>query len=142
VRSQSKNLMPESSPADTRPIELVTDNGFSILRLWEINREALPSSGAYDFLVRNPRSLERLIMVEILDELVVDIELRTRRRILPGSAYWICCAERHLAIYLWENNGYPPGDRLCVDRLDAEDVMSAIRWGRADGKSSGTDFSL
>jgi hypothetical protein len=134
--------MPESSPAGTQPIELVTDNGFSILRLWEINREALPSIGEYDFLVRNPQSLERQIMVEILDELVADIEQRTRRRVQSGSTYWICCAERHLAIYLWENDGYPPGDRLCVNCLDAEDVMSAIRWGRADGKGSGTDFSL
>jgi hypothetical protein len=131
VRNQSENLMPESSPADTRPIELVTENGFSIVRLSEINREALPSTGRYNFLVRNPPNLEREITVEIADELVVEIELKTRRRVLPGSTYWICCAERHLATYLWENDDYPPGDRLCVNQLDPEDVMSAIRWGKS-----------
>jgi hypothetical protein len=128
VRSQSESLMPESSLANARPIELVTENGFSILRLWEINREALPSAGKYNFMVRDTQSQEREITVEIADELVVQIELKSRRRILSGSTYWICCAERHLTNYLWENDDYPPGDRLCVDQLDPEDVMSAIRW--------------
>jgi len=129
VSSQSESLMPESSLADARPIELVTENGFSILRLWEISREALLSAGRYTFMVRNTQSSEREITVEIADALVVEIELKTRGRILTGSTYWICCAERHLATYLWESDGYPPGDRLCVERLDPEDVMSAIRWG-------------
>jgi len=131
VRNQSENLMPESSPADTRPIELVTENGFSIVRLWEINREALTSAGRYTFMVHNPQSLEREITVEIADKLALEIELKTTGRVLPGSTYWICCAERHLATYLWESNDYPPGDRLCVDRLDPDDVMSAIRWGKS-----------
>ncbi len=129
MRSQSENLMPESSAADARPTELVTQNGFSIVRLWEINREALPSAGRYNFMVRNPQCLEREITIEIVDKLVLEIELKTRGRVLPGSTYWICCAERHLATYLWESNDYPSGDRLSVDLLDPEDAMSAIRWG-------------
>lgn len=90
-----------------------------------------PQAGSYQFIVRNPQSLEREITVEIADDLVVQIELRTRGRVMPGSTYWICCAERHLANYLWESDDYPPGDRLCVSQLDPEDVMSAIRWGSA-----------
>ena len=129
MRNQSEILEPESSPANTRPIELLTENGFSILRLWEINRESLPLAGRYNFLVRLPPNLEREITVEIADELAVEIELKTTGRVLPGSTYWICCAERHLATYLWESDDYPLGDRLCVSRLNPEDVMSAIRWG-------------
>ena len=129
MRNQSENLMPESSPAVTRPIELVTENGFSIVRLWEINREALPSAGSYNFMVSNPQCLEREITVEIADKLFLEIELKTRGCVLPGSTYWICCAERHLSTYLWESDDYPPGDRLCVDLLNPEDLMSAIRWG-------------
>jgi hypothetical protein len=123
--------MPESSPADTRPIELLTDNGFSIWRLWEINREMRPAAGKYHFLVRNPRSVERDVLVEVADGLFVIIDLKTERRIRLGSTYWICCAERHLSSYLWENDEYPPGDKLDVDALDPEDVITAIRWGRA-----------
>ena len=80
-------------------------------------------------MVRHPQSLEREIIVEIADKLVLEIELKTRGRVLPGNTYWICCAERHLATYLWENDDCPSGDKLCVDRLDPADVMSAIRWG-------------
>ena len=72
--------MPESSPANARPIELVTESGFSILRLWEINREPLPLTGRYNFLVRNPPNTEREITVEIADELVVEIELDGAQR--------------------------------------------------------------
>lgn len=129
MRNQSEILEPESSPANTRPIELLTENGFSILRWWEINRESLPLAGRYNFMVRNPPNPEREITVEIADELAVEIELETTGRVLPGSTYWICCAERHLATYLWESDDYPLGDRLCVSQLNPEDVMSAIRWG-------------
>ena len=131
MRSRSENLMPESSPADTRPIELWTDNGFSIWRRWEINREPLPATGEYSFLVRDPQNLERDVLVKIADELIVIIDLKTEGRIRSASTFWICCAERHLSIYLWENDDYPPGDHLNVARLDPEDVMTAIRWGRA-----------
>ena len=128
MRSRSENLMPESSPADTRPIELWTDNGFSIWRRWEINREPLPATGEYSFLVRDPQNLERDVLVKIADELIVIIDLKTEGRIRSASTFWICCAERHLSIYLWENDAYPPGDRLSVNQLSPEDVMSAIRW--------------
>src|SRR5260370_33829376 len=108
--------MPENSPAVTRPIELVTENGFSIVRLWEINREALPSAGSYNFMVSNPQCLEREITVEIADKLFLEIELKPWGRVLPASSLWLCCAERHLATYLWECADYPTVDRLCVDR--------------------------
>jgi hypothetical protein len=121
--------MPDSSPANTRPIELVTENGFSILRPWEIDRVPPPSTGLYDFIVRNPWSLEREITVEITNDAVIQIEKQTMGRILLHSSFWICCAERHLATYVWENDDYPPGDRLRVKQLDPEDCLLAIRWG-------------
>jgi hypothetical protein len=128
VRNRRESL-PDSLPAVTRPIELLTENGFTILRLWEIDRDRPPTAGKYTFMVRNPSGLEREVMVEIANEIVVDVELKTMRRVRSESAYWMCCAERHLATYVWENDDCPPGDRLCVNRLIPEDVMSAIRWG-------------
>jgi hypothetical protein len=129
VRNQSERSIPESLPADTRPIEFVTENGFSVLRLWEIDRGLPPSEGHYRFLVVDPRDLKRQIEVEIAGDIAVQIALRTRGRILADSSYWICCAERHLATYLWENNDYPSDDRLRVSLLDPEDIIVAIRWG-------------
>jgi len=143
VNAQLQNSLPEGSPAETRPIELQTENGFAISRLWEINRVPPPSDGTYPFLVRSPQNLERIVAVEIADDAVVQIELQTRLRILLSSSFWICCAERHLATYVHENDDFPPGDRLRVEQLSAEECMSAIRWGTSwNTERSGTDFSL
>jgi hypothetical protein len=120
--------MPDSFAANASPIELVTENGFSILRSWEIGGLAPSIDGSYPFLVRNAQSVEREIIVEITDEIVVLIELSTRGRIRQGNTFWICCAERHLAIYVWEKDDYPPGDKLWVNQLDPDDLMTAIRW--------------
>ena len=88
-----------------------------------------PSDGTYAFNVRDPQSMERVVAVEIADDAVVQIELLTRLRILLSSSFWICCAERHLATYVYENDDYPPGDRLRVEQLSPEECMAAIRWG-------------
>jgi hypothetical protein len=143
MHARSEMSMAENLPANTRPIELVTENGFSILRPWEIGRVPPPMSGSYPFLVRNPQSLERVVVVKIADDAIMQIELQTRLRILLSSPFWICCAERHLATYVYENDDYPPGDRLRVEQLSAEECMSAIRWGTTwNAEGSGTDFSL
>jgi hypothetical protein len=126
--AQSQSPLPDSFTADVRPIEVVTENGFSILRLWEIDRVPPPWSGSYPFMVRNSQREEREITVEIADHLVAQIEISTRARIRPGDAFWICCAERHLAIYVWEKDDYPPGDKLWVRQLDPDDLITAIRW--------------
>ncbi len=142
MRQQSERNRSDPCEEETRPIELVTENGFSILRPWEIDGASPPQTTTYIFLVRDSQSREREIAVEIADELVLSIELRTNGRVLSGNAFWTCCAERHLATFLWETGDYPPVDRLRVNLLNPEDVMSAIRWGRADGERTGTDFSL
>ena len=132
MRQQSERNRPDPREEKTRPIELVTENGFSILRPWEIDGASPPQTTTYIFLVRDSQSREREIAVEIANELVLSIELRTNGRVLSASTFWTCCAERHLATCLWETDDYPPGDRLCVNRLNPEDVMMAIRWGKAE----------
>ncbi|HEY3024721.1 MAG TPA: hypothetical protein VGJ55_01070 [Pyrinomonadaceae bacterium] len=121
---------PELSPAKNRPIELQTENGFCILRSWEIDRLPPPIGGKYDFLVRNPHGLERAreIVVEVAGDAVAEIERYTRGRIVLCSSFWIYCAERHLAAYVWENEDYPPLGRLIVAELTVDDFDLAIRW--------------
>lgn len=128
VSAPGESPTAESLPATAPAIEFVTENGFSILRPWERDREPPPRGGKYHFLVRDPQNFEREIAVEIADKLVLQIELQTGGRIQLCSTFWICCAERRLANYLWEENGFPGGDRLCIDQLDPVDLMSAIHW--------------
>src|SRR5712664_2280959 len=121
---------PDPSPANRRPIELVTENGFCILRSWEIDRLPPPVEARYRFLVRNPHGLERAreIIVEVNDQVVAQIAKHTRDRIGPRNSFWIYCAERYLATYLWEHDDYAPDGRLTIDQLEPDDFGLAMRW--------------
>jgi hypothetical protein len=120
---------PEDAPALSQPIELLTENGFSIIRVDEINGATPSFFGEYRFLVRNPQDSELEVVVRISPDSVVEITWRSRCRISSASTYWICCAERHLADYLWENNHFPPAAELCVEPLTLCDLNLARRWG-------------
>ena len=125
--AQNRNPIPAECYAVQRSIEYLTENEFSIIRLSGLN--GIPeASGEYDFLVRDPHGYELEIKVEIDPSIVWEVTRRSRGRILRQSAYWLCCAERHLATYLWENEDYPPDARLRVDQLTLEDLDHARRW--------------
>ena len=132
MAAHSERLEPDDSPAGSRPIELVTENGFSILRPWEIDGTPLPAAGKYCFQVRKPNSpeRERQIAVELAENIIMEIERYSRGRIALSSSFWIACAERHLAAYLWKHDDYPPDGKLTIDRLTPEDFDQAGRWGR------------
>ncbi len=121
---------PDPSPAKRRPIELVTENGFCILRAWEIDRLPPPLEAQYRFLVRNPHGLERArdIIVDVSDQVAAQVAKHTRDRIGPRNSFWIYCAERHLATYVWEHDDYPPDGRLTVEQLEPDDFDVAMRW--------------
>ena len=129
MSAQTKQISPDDLAAPSRPIELLTENGYLIVRSWEITGIPVPTHGAYSFLVQREQDLEREIIVTIAAELFPDIFRQTRGRISNSCSFWICCAERHLANYLWEKDDYPAGDRLAVDYLDPDDVMSSVNWG-------------
>jgi hypothetical protein len=128
VRAHSEQLRPDEAPDTIRPIEFQTENGFSILRQWEIDQVPPPATGSYSFLVHNPESQPREIIVRIKDHLVIYIALRTRHRVLARCSFWPACAERHLADYLWENDDYPPDNQIEINCLDPTDIMSALHW--------------
>lgn len=128
MSAKSQSPIPDSITENTQPIELVTENEFSILRLCEIQGSQPPIAGRYDFVVRNPQTIERKVAVEIADAMVMQIELFTRGRVQQGNSFWMCCAERHLAIYILENDDYPENDKLRITRLDPDDLITAIRW--------------
>lgn len=114
------------------PIEFVTENGFAIVRPWEAGGSRAPSNGRCCFQVDAPGGEEREVFVEFADELCNETALRTRGRIQLSSPFWICCAERQLAKYLEEYDCFPHGNQLIVERLEAEEIILAMRWRKSD----------
>jgi hypothetical protein len=126
---KKEQLEVDGAAARCRPIELITENGYSIVRTGESDATRRAPEGRFVFMVGDPEGSEREITMEIDQHAVNEITLRSRGRISSESSYWICCAERHLAEYLWENDDYPPVGKFRVEQLTAEDVNLAIRWG-------------
>jgi hypothetical protein len=130
--SQSGNqLAAEYYAVENRPIEYLTENGFSIIRLCDIDDSIQAFGFVHRFLVRDPDGFEVEITVEIAENLAQDVYMRSRGRSTWDSSYWINCAERHLAEYLWENGDYPPDENLTVTELSLHDLNLARRWGKS-----------
>ena len=125
---KKENLEVDGAAECCRPIELIIENGFSIVRASELDGARPSIAGKYEFVVRDAQGNELEITVEIDGRVVIEVTLRSRGRISSQSSYWICCAERHLADYVWENDCCPSDERLRVGRLTAKDINLAIRW--------------
>ena len=126
VRNQI--LSTDSVADDPKPIEYQTENGFRIVRLCEINRSIVAAGLMHRFLVRDPDGFEVEITVEIIEAVADELVRRSRGRLSADSSYWVCCAERHLATYLWEAGDYPPDEKLIVDQPSLDDLNLVIRW--------------
>jgi len=120
----------DSVAQHSRPIEFQTDNGFSIVRVSDLNDSISPEGLVHQFVVRDPDGFELEVTVEVTATLGEALARRSRGQHLGAdSSYWICCAERHLAKYLWENEDYPPDGKLTVLEPLLEDLNLARRWG-------------
>jgi hypothetical protein len=113
----------------SRPIEFQTDNGFSLIRFSDINESISTKGLAHQFLVRDPDGFELEVTVEVTATLADALARRSRGHLGADSSYWICCAERHLADYLWKNGDYPPDGTITVHEPLLEDLNLARRWG-------------
>ena len=119
----------DSVAEQSRPIELQTDNGFSIIRFSDLNHSIGTAGFVHQFLVRDPDGFELEVTVEITATLANALARRGRGHLSEDSLYWICCAERHLAEYLRGNEDYPPNANLTVDEPLLTDLNLARRWG-------------
>jgi hypothetical protein len=125
-----KGAIPNTSVEPQRPIEFLTENGFSIIRLSDIDKSIKAVGATHEFLVRDPHGYELHITVRVSSDAIAEIGRRSWGRITNESSYWISLAERHLATYLWENDDYPPDAELEVDDLTLDDIDLARRWDR------------
>ena len=127
MRSMSwsrKQSRPDPLAQTTAPIKYLTENGFSIIRLSDIDPSVVNTPGECRFLVQD----EREIKVNLSQDLITRIRLRRRGALSDKSVFWLVCAESCLARYLWEENDYPPEDRLTVNELSPDELMLAIHW--------------
>jgi hypothetical protein len=127
VRNQETAALPCERDDSSSPIEFITENGYSIVRPWESGSFPNPAGGRYAFGVSDG-FIERDVTVEVSPRVVSEISLRSRGRIARSSSFWVCCAERHLANYVTEHADFPEDDKLIVEKLDCEDILSALRW--------------
>jgi hypothetical protein len=122
-------LMVDALTEPSRPTEFQTDNGFSLIRFSDLNH-SIPATGfVHQFVVRDPDGFELEVTVEITAMLASALARRSQGHLSNDSPYWICCAERHLAEYLWKNEDYPPDGKLTVDEPILTDLNLARRWG-------------
>jgi DNA-binding response OmpR family regulator len=131
---------PTSTPAATKPaedeegetpprslIEYVTMNGFSYVLASDMEDSPPIESGERRFVVKNPRGLEREIIVEIDPEAVGYVERMTSRSLSPESSFWTVQASNLLSTFLW-NEGKLPDGRLTLKDIDRDDLPVAERW--------------
>lgn len=130
MAAQRETVRPDAEASESRPIELITENGHSIVRLWELNDEPAPTDGSYPFVVRPLDGEPETVVVEIASEAIVEIELHTRGRILRWNSFWIFCAERHLAAHISQHDACPRDGKLRVQALTPTDLNLSIRWER------------
>jgi hypothetical protein len=117
-----------SSAKVSPPIEFVTENGFSIVRLSELKPATADSQSECHFVVRQPDSEESDVSVGFADRVVAQVQSQ-RHIVLPATSdFWLTLAEEHLATYVWNNNHVPAGGHLVVSQLSGHDLVLAARW--------------
>lgn len=127
-RNEETDAALRSADDSSNSIELITENGFSIVRPWETGNSPAPAGGKCRFRVSDASGIEREVTVETSNRVMAETSLLTHERIQSSSSFWICCAERQLANYLEEHDCFPGGDKLIVEILNPEEAMLAIRW--------------
>jgi hypothetical protein len=128
MRAENTQSRPDEFHTNVRPIEFLTENGFSIVRRWEADGGPAPVDGQFSFLVRNPQDLESEVTVKVAGECLQTMPLRARARVPLSSSFWISCAENHLAEYLWEHNAFPTDNQLMIDCVSPAEIISATQW--------------
>jgi hypothetical protein len=123
-----KQARPAHFPQRASPIKYLTENGFSIIRLSDIDPSVVDARGECRFLVQHEQEVEREVRVGFDESLVVHLLIRRRFPLSETSQFWLVCAESILATYLWEKNDYPPDGRLTINELPSDELMLALHW--------------
>jgi len=119
----------EGSPSTTQPIKFLTENGYAIIRLCDVDASINDSPQACHFRVSDSKGSEHEITVRFNETVIKEIQTRRRRgELLAASKYWLVIAEKYLADYLWRHNQFPPKDELTIDQLSGDDLLLGAHW--------------
>lgn len=116
------------APARPEPIQYLTENGFSIIRLCDVDGAIHNSPSDCGFLVARDEGRGREIHVAFGSQLVAELRGRRRFPLTDDSVFWLVCAESCLATYLWESDDFPSNDHLAIEQLSPEELMLALHW--------------
>jgi hypothetical protein len=123
-----RQLIPDSWAQEASVIQYVTENGFSIIRLCDVDKSVTATSRGCRFLVRHERGWEREVTVNFEASLIAQVQSHRRSHLLDSSVLWLVCAEQCLATYLWENGDYPEDSQLIISELPADELLLATHW--------------
>ena len=127
-----KEVWPEPLRSTVAPIKYLTENGFSIVRLAEVDRSVRVSPDDCQFLVQRDHEPQQEIHVNFSQRLIAELKIRRRSPLSEASFFWLVCAETCLANYLWEHDQLPPNHYLAIDELGPEELMLALHWRDRD----------
>jgi CheY-like chemotaxis protein len=122
----ARHLHAPSGAGEHHLIQYVTMNGFSYV-LAPGDDAQPPKANERRFVVKNPRGLEKDVVVEIDPEAVGFVERMTRRSLPAQSSFWTAQASRLLSTFLW-GEGRLPDDTLTLRDVDRDDLPVAERW--------------
>ena len=125
---REKQVRADELPHTRPPIKYLTENGFSIVRVAEIDPSVTDSPSECRFLVQHEDEAERDIRVSFGEDLIASLRIRRRIPLSETTLFWQVCAEACLANYLWEKNQYPPDGRLNINELSPDQLMLALHW--------------
>ena len=128
MATSRKQLWPHNLPTTTPPIKYLTENGFSIVRLCDLDGAICNSPSDCGFLVRRDEGQSREIHVSFARQLVSELHDRRRSALSDHSMFWVVCAESCLATYLWESDDFPSTGHLEIEQLSPEELMLALHW--------------
>jgi hypothetical protein len=128
MATSRKEIWPQNLPRAATPIKYLTENGFSIIRVCEVDDAIRNSPFDCGFLVTCNEGRSREIHVSFAPELIAELRGRRRLPLADDSVFWLVCAESCLASHLWESDGFPPNDCLAIQELSPDELMLAVHW--------------
>ena len=123
-----KEAWPQHLPRAATPIKYLTENGFSIVRLCDLDGSVRNSPSGSHFLVQRDDGPEHAVNVSFSQSIVTEMRFRRRVPLSDDSVFWLVCAESCLANYLWEKDALPPDGFLPVNELSPDELMLALHW--------------